>query len=186
MQSAVMILLERALKGGLGNPKINYVEPQVGRVQCSLPRAMCSSEENHETKPPGAEMRIFPDEHSCEDSGSNKISAVESETKCIYTIEGVLPLRTVDHVEVVQGQVMEASEHLVVFFCKLEPGFCVGELLEENVDRGILLQMDTTPDICSNNHMGNFGFLQNNYNSVQDDFSVVSAGDHIYSLFNIE
>ncbi|CAK9158261.1 unnamed protein product [Ilex paraguariensis] len=115
---------------------------------------------------------VGSDEHSCEDSGSNKISVVESETKCIYTIEGVLPLRTVDHVEVVQGQ--------------LEPGFCVGELLEENVDRGILLQMDTTPDICSNNHMGNFGFLQNNYNSVQDDFSVVSAGDHIYSLFNIE
>ncbi|CAK9171167.1 unnamed protein product [Ilex paraguariensis] len=98
-------------------------------------------------------------EHSCEDSGSNKISAVESETKCIYTIEGVAIKDSGScsdsDAEVVQGQVMEASEHLVVFFCKLEPGFCVGELLEENVDCG-------------------------------DDFPVVSAGDHIYSLFNIE
>ncbi|CAK9156440.1 unnamed protein product [Ilex paraguariensis] len=95
---------------------------------------------------------VGSDEHSCEDSGSNKISAVESETKCIYTIEGVAIKDSGScsdsDAEVVQGQVMEVSEHLVVFFCKLEPGFCVGELLEENVD--------------------------------------FSAGDHIYSLFNIE
>ncbi|CAK9151131.1 unnamed protein product [Ilex paraguariensis] len=81
---------------------------------------------------------VGSDEHSCEDSGSNKISAVESETKCIYTIEGVAIKDSGScsdsDAEVVQGQ--------------LEPGFCVGELLEENVD--------------------------------------FSAGDHIYSLFNIE
>ncbi|CAK9158264.1 unnamed protein product [Ilex paraguariensis] len=97
---------------------------------------------------------VGSDEHSSEDSGSNKISAVESETKCINTIEGV---------------------------AIKDSGSCSDS--DAEVVQG---QMDTTPDICSNNHRGNFGILQSNYNSVQDAFSVVSAGDPVYSLFNIE